>query len=167
MPFKLRLKYINVLFKYFFPPRSQKTLLSLILRWRGDARVSGVFAQVTAVMSASYPPTLKRRVSRAYVCVCLFSLQSLGTNMNEELMASQSLIQIPVAPQWTSGVIICWCLILYLFSLSLPVVSMTYNVLSLKAADLLRAVLATALCLNVGNHLRVTYFLICFSGIMQ
>lgn len=56
----------------------------------------------------------------------------MGTNRNEEVMASQHLIQIPVAPQRTSGVIISCCLILDLFSLLPPVVLMTYGVLRLK-----------------------------------
>lgn len=74
------------------------------------------------------------------LCECLSFLQSTGTNRNEELVASQSLIQIPVVPQRTSGVIISWCLMLHLFSLSLPAVSMTYGVLNLKAADLFRMI---------------------------
>lgn len=87
-----------------------------------------------------------------YVCVYLSFLQSTGTNKNEELMASHSLIQIPVVCQRTSGVIISWCLILHLFSLSLPVVSMTYGVLSLKAADLFGMILTIGKYLGMGKH---------------
>lgn len=67
-------------------------------------------------------------------------------------MASQSLIQIPAVPQRTSGVIISWCLILHLFALSLPVVSMTYGVLSLKAAGLFGMTIATGNYLSMGKH---------------
>lgn len=77
-----------------------------------------------------------------FVCVCngsyLSFLQSTETNKYEELRTSQSLIQIPVVCQRTSGVIISWCLIVHLSSLSLPVVSLTYGVLIFKTADILR-----------------------------
>ncbi len=129
---------------------------------------SGVFAQV---MSASYPPHTKSEGEclihlGAFVCVCVCvypSSQSTGTNRNEELMASHSLIQIPVVPLRTSGVIISWCLILYLFCLSLPVVSMTYGVLSLKAADLFGMTLAIGEYLSVVKHSIFSPFVICFN----
>lgn len=81
-------------------------------------------------------------------------------------MASQSLIQIPVVPQSTSGVIISWCLMLHIFSLSLPVVPMTYGVLSLKTADLFGMILAIVKYLSMGKHSRLNQFLICFSEIL-
>lgn len=64
-----------------------------------------------------------------FVCACVYlsSLESTRTNRNEELMASQSLIQIPVVCQRTSGVIILWCLILHLVSLSPPVVFLIHG----------------------------------------
>lgn len=61
------------------------------------------------------------------VCIYLSSPESTETNRNEELMASQSLIQIPVVCLRTSGVIILWCLILNLFSLSPTVVFLIYG----------------------------------------
>lgn len=60
-------------------------------------------------------------------CVCLnSSFLSTGKNKNEELVASQRLIQIPVVFQRTSGVIIIiiWRLVLHLLFLSLPAVTL-------------------------------------------
>lgn len=79
-----------------------------------------------------------------YVCMYLSFIQSMGQIGMRNSWFSQSLTQIPVVPQRTSGAIISWCLILHLFFLSLPVVCMSYGVLSLKAIDLFEMILAIA-----------------------
>lgn len=151
--------FLSFFFFFFFLELNPLFDMSSIAQSEGVSSVFGVFAQV---MSSSYPPQGVLLHVGLYmclcapecVCVCLYEcawvfvcvcngsylcfLQSTETNKYEELRTSQSLIQIPVVCQRTSGVIISQCLIVHLSSLSLPVVSLTYGLLIFKAADILK-----------------------------
>lgn len=146
------------------------------MSWGGGVHISLRVTQLTGVTAASHAHHIKSgRECLVHVggcenvdvcmsvcwCACVYPSSIPHTNRNEELMASQRLIQIPVALQRTSGVIISCCLILHLLSLSLPVVSVTYGVQSLKAAELFGTISTTAYCLKLEKHFWCTFLKLC------